>query len=163
LEQILSVEAVAAELSFGGKSVYLKDTSSAEKVIETLKLKYVSKEELQQLEEMKKNSTQSLPALKLNESRLLDVRLSENVTISNKKVAPDKILTVEQAVDYITKGTLEEKKYKVKEGDVLGRIANNHGMTLKQLLSINPDLNEESILKIGQEVNVTMYEPLVNV
>lgn len=163
LENILSIEALASELSFGDKSIYLKDEASAEQVVEALKLKYVSKEELQQLENTKRSGTDSLPPLKENESRLLDVRLSEDVTISTKKVAPEKILTVEQAVDYITKGTLEEKKYIVQEGDVLGKIANDHGMTLKQLLAINPDIDEDAILSIGQEINITMLEPLVNV
>lgn len=162
IETLLAVEAVATEMTFeDGATLYVKDRETAEKVIESMKLKFVSKEQLEQIE-IQKASASDTP-LKENETRLLDVRLSENVSLSEEKINPAKILSVEEAVSYIQKGTLEEKKYVVKEGDVLGRIANNHGMTLKEMLSINPGLKEDSLLKIGQELNITMYEPLAEV
>lgn len=165
LNNQVAVEAESAALIIDDKPVvHLKDKKDAEQVIKALKLKYVSKEELKKLEAQKKeDSSVTLPPLKENESRLLDVRLSKEVSISSEKVLPKDILTVEQAVTYLTKGTLEEKKYAVKDGDVLGQIANDHSMTLKQMLSINPGITENTVLKLGQELNITYLKPVVEV
>lgn len=164
LDELLSIKAVATGLLIDGKTpVYVKDAEAAEKVIDALKLKYVTVEQLKEIEKQKEATEGSLPPLKENESRIIDVRLSENVSFSEEKVSPKQILTVDEAVDYLLKGTLEEKKYKVKEGDVLSQIANDHDMTLEQLLTLNPGLDEDSVLKIEQELNVTILEPLVEV
>ncbi|RTR25572.1 M23 family metallopeptidase [Robertmurraya yapensis] len=164
LDELLSIKAVATEISFGeGAQVYVKDSEVAKQVIEALKLKYVTKEQLEQLEQQKTTTTEALPPLKENETRILDIKLSKEVTYANKKVAPSRILTADEAVDYILKGTLEEKKYKVQVGDALSQIASNHDMSLEQLLTLNPELQEDDFIKVDQELNVTSLKPLVEV
>lgn len=165
LDEQLAVEAEATSIVVDGKAaVYVVDKNTANQVVEALKLKYVSKEELAQLEKTKEAQKEGkLPPLKENESRLLDVKLSKEVSYSKEIVPTNEVLNVDEAVKYLTKGTLEEKKYTVKEGDVLGSIANGNGMTLQQFLSINPGLKEDSVLQIGQEVNITAYQPVVEV
>lgn len=164
LEEQLTIEAEAFALMTDGQAaVYVKDQKSAEQVIEQIKLKYVTEEQLQKLEAQKVNPEIEMPPLKENESRILDVRLSKEVSIVKDTISPKEILTVEEAVNYLLKGTLVEKKHVVEAGDVLGRIANNYNMTLNQLLAINPELNAESVLKIGQIVNVTVLQPIVEV
>lgn len=144
-------------------AVYLESEEQAQQVIRSLKLRYVTKEQLEELEFRQKSPNIALPPLKKNESRLLDVYFSEKVSIDSVKVEPKKILSVVDAVKYIRKGTLEEKKYKVQEGDVLGSIANDHNLTLEQILKLNPGLNENSLIQIDDEVNITVPEPLVSV
>ncbi|CAM5197833.1 Murein DD-endopeptidase MepM/ murein hydrolase activator NlpD OS=Ureibacillus acetophenoni OX=614649 GN=SAMN05877842_105181 PE=4 SV=1 [Ureibacillus acetophenoni] len=39
----------------------------------------------------------------------------------------------------------------------------NHNLKTAELLELNPDLNENSVLQIGQQINVTVEKPLVNV
>ncbi|MFE8702003.1 peptidoglycan DD-metalloendopeptidase family protein [Cytobacillus sp. FJAT-54145] len=164
LEEELAVEAEASALVIDGEAVaYLQDQETAENVIKALKLQYVTEEQLNELEARKTNPSITLPPLTENETRILDVSLSKEVSFSGEKVSPQQVLTVEQAVQLLTKGTLEEKTYKVREGDVLGSIAVAHDMKLAQLLSINPGLNEDSLLKIDQEINVTFLEPLLRV
>lgn len=164
LEEELSVEAEASALVIDDAPVtYLENHEVAEKVIETIKLKYVSKDELKEVEALKEDPKHTLPPLNKNETRILDVRLSKNVSVTEGKVSPKEILSHDEAVKLLTKGTLEEKKYQVKEGDVLGKIASAHDMKLNQLLEINPELKEDSVLKIDQELNVTFLEPLVRV
>ncbi|MDF1510626.1 M23 family metallopeptidase [Robertmurraya sp. DFI.2.37] len=163
LEKLLSIEAVATEILIDEKvPVYVKDEAAANQVMKALKLKYVSEEEWQQAQQIM-NEKESLPPLKEGETRVVDVRFSKEMTLSQNKVSPKQILSVDDAVNYLTKGTLEEKKYKVKEGDVLGQIANDHDMTLEQLIKLNPGLTEDSLLKIDQELNVTFLQPLVEV
>ena len=54
------------------------------------------------------------------------------------------------------------KSYRVKSGDILGRISLNHGIPLQQLLSANPGLNPQ-ILKIGTILKIprTSLKPAV--
>jgi murein DD-endopeptidase MepM/ murein hydrolase activator NlpD len=160
----MAVQANASALVIDGKAVaYLKSEAEADQVLNALKLKYVTQEQLTELETRKETPEVVLPQLKENEVRLLDVSFTKEVSQNVEKVTPDKILTVEEAVNLLTKGTLEEKKYSVKEGDVLGGIAGAHGMETSQLLAINPGMTEDSVLKIGQELNVTFLQPLLQV
>jgi murein DD-endopeptidase MepM/ murein hydrolase activator NlpD len=73
------------------------------------------------------------------------------------------VITVEQGINLLKKGTLEEKKYKVQELDVLGGIASKHDLSLEQLLNLNPGLEEDSLIKLGDELNVTVLKPFVKV
>jgi murein DD-endopeptidase MepM/ murein hydrolase activator NlpD len=160
--ELLTVKAEAVGIVIDNKPVvYVQNEQEANKVLEQLKLKFVSKKDLSAIEK-RKDSIQSLPPLKKNQSRILDVNLREKVSIDKVEVRPDKILTSNQAMDYLLKGTLKEKKYKVQDGDVLGQIAENHDLKEKQLLKMNPGVDEDS-LKIGQELKVTAHEPLVHV
>lgn len=165
LDKQLAVKAEATSIVLDGKAaVYVLDKKTAEKAIEMLISRYVSEEELAQLKKTKEALKEGkLPPLKENESRLLDVKLSKEVSYSTEIVPTKDVLDAEEAVQFLLKGTLEEKKYTVKKGDVLGTIANSHGMTLKEFLAINPGLKENTVLKIGQEVNVTALKPLVEV
>ena len=133
-----------------------------EKVLQKLKQGFVSEKELSQLKAVGTKSSE-LPPLKENQSRLLDVSFTEKVSFDNTKVDPGSIFTVDQAVKYLQKGTLKQQVYKVKEGDVLGSIAAEHQLEEEKLLQLNPDLSEDTILQIGQELNITEYEPLVHV
>ncbi|SFB01908.1 MULTISPECIES: M23 family metallopeptidase [unclassified Bacillus (in: firmicutes)] len=164
LERDLHLQADAAAISVDGDSVvYVQDKAMAEEVLKNIKLKYVTAEQLAELEARKASPTKVLPQLKENETRLLDVRFSKNVSVLDGKVEPTKILSVKDAVAFLLKGTLEEKKYKVKEGDVLGTIASAHDLRMEQLLTLNPGLKEDSVIDIGKEVNVTELKPYVHV
>ncbi|KGR79858.1 M23 family metallopeptidase [Ureibacillus manganicus] len=162
LKEQLVAKADAFALSVNGQPVvYLKDSSDYEKTIKLLKLQFVTEEQLTQLESYKQNG-QPLPALKVGQERILDVKI-ESVTGTETEIAPNKILTPEKAVQYLQTGTLEKELYTVQAGDVLGAIAMKHNLRTAELLELNPDLNENSLLQIGQEINVTVLKPLVNV
>ncbi len=165
LDEQLAVEAEATAIVLDGKAaVYVLDKKTADKVIEALTHRFVSKEELEQLKKTKEALKEGkLPPLKENESRLLDVKLSKKVSYSSEVVPTNEVLDVDEAVEYLLKGPLEKKEYTVQKGDVLGTIASKHGMTVQQLLAVNPGLKEDSVLQIGQKVNVTAYAPLVEV
>ncbi|WML42454.1 M23 family metallopeptidase [Neobacillus sp. PS3-40] len=163
LEKSIQLQAETAAITIDGKPVvYLDSQDTAEQVVKNLELKFVTEDQLKEIE-ARKASTTPLAPLKENETRLLDVRLSKKVSIEETRISPDKIVTADQAINFLQKGTIEEKKYKVQDGDVLGSIANNHGLTLAQLLVLNPGLTEDSVLKPDQEVNITVPKPYVEV
>ncbi|WAA12277.1 peptidoglycan DD-metalloendopeptidase family protein [Fervidibacillus halotolerans] len=151
------VEAVALKIN-GETVTYLENQEKVEELINELKLKYVKGKDLEKLA-----SGEELPELEEEGTRILDVKLSQNITVALDDVKPEQVLPVDDALKLLMKGTLEEKKYTVKEGDVLGSIAQDHGLKLKQLLELNPQVSEETILQIGDKLNVTAYEPYIDV
>ncbi len=164
LENAIQLQADASAIIIDGKPVvYLENQETAEDVIRRLKLYYVSQTQLDEISARKAAPAAELPALKENESRIIDVRASKEVSFNTEKVLPERILTVEEAVTFLQKGTLEEKKYIVQEGDVLGTIANSHGLKLIDFLALNPGLTEDTVVKIGQEVNVTALKPYLDI
>ncbi|NEY73124.1 M23 family metallopeptidase [Bacillus mesophilus] len=162
LSEQLKIEANAFSVVVNDEPVaFLDSMESAEAVIKNLKLKYVSDEVLAELEARDPNAT--LPELAEGQSRILDVTFNEKVTISEQKVSPEEILSVGDAVTYLLMGALEEKKYQVQEGDVLGSIASAHNLSLDELLALNEGFEENSVIKVGQEINVTALKPFLNV
>jgi murein DD-endopeptidase MepM/ murein hydrolase activator NlpD len=163
LDELLVVTADAFALSVNDEiAVYVKDLEAYHEVIRKLKLQSVTEKELNELE-ARKDSTDSLPPLNINETRILKIDIKESISGVTKQAKPEHILTVEQAVNYLEKGVLEEKIYKVQAGDVFGKIANEHGLSTAELTKLNQDIDENSILQIDQELKVTALEPLVNV
>ena len=63
----------------------------------------------------------------------------------------------------VQKPSTATRTYRVKSGDILGRISINHGIPLQQLLSANPGLNPQ-ILKIGTILKIprTNLKPLAS-
>ncbi|MBT2692208.1 M23 family metallopeptidase [Bacillus sp. ISL-55] len=164
LKDEMTVQAEATALVIADQPVaYVKDAESANEVLRTLMLEYVTEEELAEVENRKNSSSLPLPEVKENETRLLDVRVTQEVSQSDEKVDPKLVLSVEEAVQILKKGTLEEQKYQVRDGDVLGSIANSHNLKLAELLSLNEGLTEDAVLKPGQELNVTVLKPFVEV
>ncbi|MFX3674349.1 MAG: peptidoglycan DD-metalloendopeptidase family protein [Paenisporosarcina sp.] len=163
LNELVTVAAEAFALSVNDEiAVYVKDLDSYHEVIRKLKLKSVSEAELNELE-ARKDSIDTLPPLKENETRILDVNLKERISGVTKLAKPTAVLSVDEAVSYLQKGTLEEKTYKVQAGDVFSVIANKHNLSSSDLFKLNPGVNEDSVLQIGQELKVTALKPLVNV
>ncbi|SES14447.1 Murein DD-endopeptidase MepM and murein hydrolase activator NlpD, contain LysM domain [Gracilibacillus ureilyticus] len=159
LEEELTVKVEASALIVGGETVgYFANEKEAEQVIQAYKEKFVSAEVLDRLE----NSSES-EAISVGESRITDVSLTADFSTKDEKVAAAEVLTVQEGLTLLEKGTLENKKYTVAEGDVLGSIASKHDLTLDQLMELNPGLTEDSLIQIGDELNVTVLKPFVEV
>jgi len=156
------VEAQSYALQIDGKPVvYLKSQADYEETLRLLKLQYVTEEELKQYEA--NASLETLPALKANETRIKEIKVVENISSEETQIDPAQIVTPDKAVEYLKTGSLEKEVYAVKQGDVLGSIAQSHNLTTTELLALNPGLTNDTLLHIGQEINVTIEKPLVNV
>ncbi|MBD8071260.1 M23 family metallopeptidase [Bacillus sp. PS06] len=164
VESELQIVAKASAIVVDGEPVaYVKSQEDADEAIKQYKLKYVSEEDLTDLEAREKTPDTELPELKVGESRILDVSITEKVSFSDEKINPTDVLSVKEAVKLLEKGTLEEKKYKVQPGDVLGSIAVDHDLTMKEILKLNPKISEDELLQIDQEIHVTAFKPLLTV
>jgi murein DD-endopeptidase MepM/ murein hydrolase activator NlpD len=163
LGELVTVAADAFALSVNDEiAVYVKDLKSYHEVIRKLKLQAISEKELTELE-ARQSSKESLPPLRDNETRILDIGLKESVSGVTQQVKPETIMTVDEAVSYLQKGNLEEKTYKVQVGDVFSKIATQHNLTSEELTKLNKGVSEASVLQIGQQLKVTEVKPLVNI
>lgn len=136
--------------------------SDAEAVLNAYKFSFVSNSVLEELKIREQANIQP-SSLQEGQSRTLDVTFSEDVSLGLKKVSPDKILTVEQGINLLKTGIPKTKTYKVQEDEVLGSIASDHQITLEQLLTLNPGLKKDSVIKPGDTLNVTVLTPIVHV
>ena len=163
LQDMLTVEAEAIGIQIADETpLYVKDLNDYEQVIRKLKLQSVTEQELAEFEN-RQQSTEPIPALKESETRLTEVRLSQTIRSIEGETSPQLVRSVDEALTLLNKGTLEEKKYAVQAGDVLGTIANAHDMSSDQLMELNPGVTHNTILQIGQELNVTMFAPFIEV
>ncbi|MEH7375951.1 peptidoglycan DD-metalloendopeptidase family protein [Neobacillus drentensis] len=164
IKSIFQLQTEASAIIINGKPVvYVDNQNTAEEVMKKLIQHYVPEDQLTELKARKASVNSTLPALKENESRLLDVRLSKNVSFSVENIVPEKMMSAEEAVTFLQKATLEEQKYVIKEGDVLEMIAQDHDLTLAEILAVNPGLKGDTLLKIGEKINITVPKPFIEV
>lgn len=162
LREVIDVETVAYALKVDGQVVaYLRDQQSYNEVLNRLKLQYVSQKELDVL--ANRPALNTLPELQENETRILEVSLMQDVVGEETVIAPTEVKTVDEVFNLLKNGSLKQEVYKVQQGDVLGAIAKKHNLTTAQLLELNKDVTLTSVLRIGQELNVTVLKPLVTV
>ena len=109
------------------------------------------------LEEVKDYFTQSY-----DEKSILEVDTKENVEIKQVNATNTEIQSSEELINYIIKGTDEEKKYIVEKGDTYWTIAEYFNMSLDELISANPNSDSEHI-QIGDELNMIVPKPFINV
>ncbi|WP_117161390.1 M23 family metallopeptidase [Paraliobacillus sp. X-1268] len=164
IEEDIAIQVNAYGLQIGDKIAgYFKNKEEAEKTLQQYKEKYVDKEILENLENADKDSDDEPMPLSVGDSAILEVELSEEVTYQEEKVNEDVVITVDQGIELLEKGTLQDKVHTVEEGDVLGSIAGQYDLTTEKLIALNETLSEDAVLQIGQELNVTEYAPFVNV
>ncbi|TCS80787.1 M23 family metallopeptidase [Tepidibacillus fermentans] len=155
LNKIFHIEAVGTAIVINGKQVgVVKDKATADRILDLIKQGYLPKTDKNKI---KAASLNEGPTIKVD-----DVTIKEKVSLQELKVSPDEIMSEEDLLKLIKQGTLEQKKYKVQEGDTISDIANKHGLTTKQLYQLNPGLSGE-LIHIGDELNVTAMKSLVTV
>lgn len=92
---------------------------------------------------------------------LLAVSFAEKVTIAEKSIDPDKIMSFDEAYQLITIGTDKPEKYTVKEGDNLWLIARRNDMYVDDIMRAN-HLKSEN-LQPGDELILVKSQPYINV
>lgn len=125
----------------GKRIVTLVDQKSAEELLDMLKEKYVQKDDKEMIKE---------------------VGFVGNIDIQAEEVIIEKIMTLEEAFNYIVNGTEKIEKYTVQKGDTASHIAVRYDISLKDIENANPDIDLNR-LQIGQEINLTVPKPLIDV
>jgi murein DD-endopeptidase MepM/ murein hydrolase activator NlpD len=169
LDKKLSVAVEAAAITIDGQVVaYLKNEEIANGLLNELKLEYVSEDVLKQTEQLQEQKNQPLQTVlnskdKLNDSNILDVTFSKNVTVSTENTSIGNIMSPEDVTALLKKGAVEEKVHVVESGEVLGGIAAKYDLTTSELLDLNEGIEEDGFIHIGDELVVTGFEPYLKV
>lgn len=87
--------------------------------------------------------------------------IKEKAEITCKTVHVCDVTGVDEAIDFLIRGTNEERKYEVVAGDNLWTIARDHDMYVDDILAANPGISE--LLQIGQTISLVVPKPYVTV
>lgn len=163
VKEQLKVEAKAIAIKDKDNTlVYVNNEKAAEQVLEQLKYQHLSEEEVEAFKKAEE-SKEERKELTEEGSQVLDVHFEEELKTEAANIAPKEVVDAKEAVTLLNKGTLEEKKHKIASGDVLGSIANKYDLTTKELIKLNKDVTEDTVLQIDEELNVTVTKPLIHV
>ncbi len=93
------------------------------------------------------------------------IDFDENVEVVQAYVDGDKISTLEDAIEAVTKTSQKSKKYEVVAGDTLGGIAQKNDMSIDEIIKLNSASipNEKAMLRVGDEITIASPEPELSV
>lgn len=156
LSSKIQLKVAAQSIMIDGKVVgYVSDQQEINSIFDEIKKKYGPLP-------LPSDKSKTVSAASAPENTLV-VKFKEGVQTKAEDVSPEKVLTGEQLKTLIEKGTLQQLVHTVKEGDCLGCIAQQYGIQTQDILRNNPELKEDSLLQLGQTLNVTAAKPLLTV
>lgn len=91
---------------------------------------------------------------------ILSMEFDDNIEIVECYLTPDRLTTVEKAIEKVV--SVEEKNtiYEVQDGDTLSEIAIKTGIPMDKIISLNASLDDENaMIRSGDELIVTTTEP----
>lgn len=92
-----------------------------------------------------------------------EVRISEQIEIVPKTLEVGQIRTRDEARRILLRGTDKIVIHTVQRGQSLWQIANANKMSVDDLRKANPELTNPDRLQIGQQLNLVVADPYVNV
>ncbi|WP_051314970.1 M23 family metallopeptidase [Alteribacter aurantiacus] len=156
LEDMLEIKAEALTFTVDDVEIgYMSAAFDKEDFIRFWALEYVDEDVLEAYED------EEDVELDEGDMKILDMYLSEEVEVEETLVDPAELSTKEELVEAFETGALEESEYEVQEGDVLGSIARQHDLSVKELLDANDDLDEDSSIRVGDTLEVQNESPAV--
>ena len=179
LNNLLTVKVEAYGLKIDDELIgHFKDEHVINNLLQKYKETFVKKKDLERLNQKEnafihmdetiyvENREQFLDErdpIEVGGYQLVGVTLDHDVDVLKTDVYPEKILSLEEGLKLLNNGTVEEEKHTVQEGEVLQTIAEKYDLTVKELLALNPELDEDTVLQINQKLNVTEYKPAFDV
>lgn len=157
------IQAIATAIVVNDEAiVYLKNEEEANQVLEHLQQKYVTEDEWQDYQERQERKDLATE-LKADESAITNIKIKEDISFQEKAVDPKDILVEKDAVEFLQKGTLEEKQHEVQVGEALESIAEKYDLSAKDLMELNEGITADTVLQIGQKLQTLETKPLLHV
>lgn len=88
---------------------------------------------------------------------------NEEVTVRNIYVSQDEILTQEEAEEKLLENRYEIMDYELKAGDNIWDIAMTYGTTMERTLELNPNIEDETRMQIGEVIKVEQSLPILSI
>lgn len=94
--------------------------------------------------------------------QIIGIGFKETINYQNIQVSPDQVLSEEEMQAFLRQGTVEKTEYLVQKGDSVSGIADKFNLSVSELRSMNPQINDRYI-QTGEALNVTAYKPPITV
>ena len=141
LKQFVDIKVKSTGIKVNGEVIaFVKDMSTAEYVLETIKQ----------------------PFVKVTDENNLSIGFSEKVELEEIPADLSQIKDAEEVLNLILKGTDEAREHIVASGENSWSIAKKYELTVEDIKKANPDMNPEK-LKIGQKISLVVPKPYINV
>lgn len=169
LDDQLVIRAQAVKLVVGNERIGLfKSQEKAEQLMRQYETQFVPVETIERFEQLQQqseeNTTQSQSESdEDNGDDVLNISLSKEVSYEQEIVGLEDFSTLEEGLDKLNAGMVQEKTHTIEKGDVLGTIADEYELSNDELLELNPEIDEDTLLQVGDELIVTEYVPFLTI
>ena len=92
-----------------------------------------------------------------------DLNFNEKVTIRNVYVPKEEVLTAQEAEEVLLGNTQSIIEYTLQEGDNIWDIAMKYGTTMEHILEINPQIEDETKMQIGEVIKLEVPDPILSI
>jgi len=106
---------------------------------------------------------QQIYVQKTDANQVDTVSFEEKVETRSVEVAPEEVLTMEEALEKLKQGDVRQEEYVVQPDDSWWLIARKNEMRTSEVLASNPGVNEDTVLQIGQTINLVKVLPYLTV
>ena len=98
------------------------------------------------------------------EEGTLQVEFEEQVEVLEGYAAPSEVMSLEAAVEEVTKEKETNQMYEIQSGDSLSLIAYENDTTMESIVALNDTIKDEnSVIVAGQEIIISVPEPELSV
>ena len=143
------------------KSFYILNKEDLDRAVKNTVMSFVPKDKLDDY----LNSTQ--PEITEGGEIVDNVYLKQEIKVKEALISTEENIftNAEDLSRYMLFGTLEpEKEYEIKKGDDVKSVATNNMLSVNEFLIANPQIvSENALLSVGQKVNISLINPLVDV
>lgn len=95
---------------------------------------------------------------------LKSLKFDNNIEIVDAYILPTQIQDTDEAIEEIIVAQEKDSVYEVQSGDTLSQIAEKVNIPMDKIIEMNDTLdNENSMIRVGQELTITMPEPILSV
>jgi len=158
LGDIANLKVEAVKLVVDGQVIgYAPDEQTAEQVLARVKQKYSGLPA-----DADKKAAVAAASIS-SQTPVKHVKFKEEIKLEPDSVTAAQVLPTDKLEELLVKGTFKQVVHTVVEGDCLGCIAQKYGITTKDIYANNPGLTEDTLLQLGQKINVTAVRPVVTV
>ncbi|MGD8190531.1 peptidoglycan DD-metalloendopeptidase family protein [Brevibacillus ginsengisoli] len=160
LSQESNIKVEAVKIIVNGQAVgYAPDQATADKVLADIKQSFGGVVPT----ESKKKSAVAASINDAVKDAKKQVKFKETVDTKTDSAPAAQVLDADKLEELLRKGTFKQVVHVVQPGDCIGCIAAKYGIRSKDIYANNPGITENTVLKLGQEINVTAQRPLVTV
>lgn len=157
LEDNIDIEAKGVSVYINGQLIgIVKDKFTYENILNNIKDSYVPRDDKRKITASTISSTKEQPL------ELVNVSIVERIKTVETKTAPENILDEKTMTELLLQESIEQKLYKVRDGETANDIAEFFEMTLDELYQLNPEIEKKDDI-VGVEIKVIERRPLLTI